>query len=81
MPFIAFLSYTWINICFNFCFIIFVIYDRQTSDRSFLLVDPDDLQHDASLYEVEIKGNNIVIALGKEKFDFMQIRKKFNTPL
>ena len=33
-------------------------------------IDTDDLQHDASLYEVNINGNNVIIALGKEKFTY-----------
>ena len=33
-------------------------------------IDSDDLQHDASLYETDINGNSIIIALGKEKFTY-----------
>ena len=33
-------------------------------------IDPDDLQHDASLYQTDINGNNVIIALGKEKFTY-----------
>jgi N-glycosidase YbiA len=33
-------------------------------------IDSDDLQHDASLYETDINGNNVIIALGKEKFTY-----------
>lgn len=34
-------------------------------------IDSDDLQHDASLYEVDINGINIIIALGKPKYLFI----------
>ena len=33
-------------------------------------IDTDDLQHDASLYETDINGKNVIIALGKEKFTY-----------
>ena len=41
-------------------------------------IDSDDLQHDASLYEVDINGINIIIALGKPKYLFSWICKVFN---